>query len=438
MLLAVDTLPQTDAPVRWRLATRIAFRWTVVYFTLYVCFTQMLSGLIVLPVGGVPPLGVLPPMRNLVQFVASDVFRISQPLVLFSGSGDKTYDWVQAFSLIVLATLGTAVWSILDRRRGHYTTTLAWFRLFLRFALGSTMVSYGMVKVIPLQMPAPSLARLLEPYGHFSPMGVLWASIGASTSYEIFAGATELLAGVLLFIPRLTTLGSIVCAAVVTQVFVLNMTYDVPVKLFSFHLLLMSLVLLAPDLKRVVAVLVFNRGAGPSTEAPLARRAGWARALAVAQIVFGLYLVGMNIKSGSESWTRYGGGAPKSALYGIWDVELMSIDGQIRSPLLTDYGRWRRLAFQSPTSVSFHRMDDTVARFGAAIDPGANKLTLSKANDKAWNAAFTFTRPTPDRLTLDGTMDGRAVRMELTRLDHTKFQLLNRRFSWVQEYPFNR
>ena len=53
MLLAVDTLPQIDAPVRWRLATRIAFRWTVVYFTLYVCFTQMLSGLIVLPVGDV-------------------------------------------------------------------------------------------------------------------------------------------------------------------------------------------------------------------------------------------------------------------------------------------------------------------------------------------------------------------------------------------------
>ena len=42
------------------------------------------------------------------------------------------------------------------------------------------MVSYGMVKAIPLQMPSPSLTRLLEPYGNFSPMGVLWASVGAS------------------------------------------------------------------------------------------------------------------------------------------------------------------------------------------------------------------------------------------------------------------
>lgn len=50
----------------------------------------------------------------------------------------------------------------------------------------------------------------------------------------------------------------------------------------------------------------------------------------------------------------------------------MSIDGQIRSPLLTDYDRWRRLAFQAPTSVSFHRMDDTAARYGIAIDVNAS------------------------------------------------------------------
>jgi hypothetical protein len=438
MLLAVDTLPQTDAPVRWRLATRLAFRWSVAYFTLYVCFTQMLSGLLVLPAGNLPQIGVLPPMRNLVEWVARHVFGVTQPLVIFSGSGDKIYDWVQAFCFIVLATIVTAVWSVLDRRRERYSTSQAWFRLFLRFALGSTMVSYGMVKAIPLQMPAPSLARLLEPYGHFSPMGVLWASIGASRSYEIFAGAAELVAGVLLFIPGLTTLGSIVCAAIVTQVFVLNMTYDVPVKLFSFHLLLMSLVLLAPDLKRVAAVLVFNRASGPSIEPPLVPRRRAVRAIAIAQIALGLYLVGMNLKSGMESWTRYGGGAPKSALYGIWDVDWMWIDGKARLPLLNDYGRWRRLSFQAPANMAFHRMDDTVDRYGVAIDAAAGTLTLSRANDKAWTARFTFTRPAPNRLTLDGTMEGRAVKMDLSLVDHTKFQLLNRRFNWVQEYPFNR
>ena len=40
-------------------------------------------------------------------------------------------------------------------------------------ATAATMVTYGMIKAIPLQMPAPPLTRLLEPFGNFSPMGVL-------------------------------------------------------------------------------------------------------------------------------------------------------------------------------------------------------------------------------------------------------------------------
>ena len=42
-------------------------------------------------------------------------------------------------------------------------------------------------------------------------------------------------------------------------------------KLFSFHLILMGLVLLAPEMRRLFAVLVLNRGTHASTLAPLAR-----------------------------------------------------------------------------------------------------------------------------------------------------------------------
>src|SRR5215831_16827669 len=56
--------------------------------------------------------------------------------------------------------------------------------------VGSEMVLYGMVKIVPLQMPFPFLTRL-EPYGNFSPMGVLWYPIGASPGYEKFVGSAE-------------------------------------------------------------------------------------------------------------------------------------------------------------------------------------------------------------------------------------------------------
>src|SRR5208282_4219864 len=120
----------------------------------------------------------------------------------------------------------------LDRRRENYFSLYKWFRLFIRFSLASQMLSYGWAKAIPLQMPFPSLVKLLEPYGNFSPMGVLWSSVGSSQAYEIFAGCAEMLGGILLLVPRTTMLGALVCLAATTQVFMLNMAYDVPVKLF--------------------------------------------------------------------------------------------------------------------------------------------------------------------------------------------------------------
>ncbi len=145
------------------------------------------------------------------------------------GSGDKMFDWVFALTLVVFFSVVIVLWSVVDRRRQHYTRLQKWFRVYVRFGIATTMLGYGMVKVMPLQVGAPSLTRLLEPYGNFSPMGVLWASIGASFPYERVVGCAELLAAVLLSIAQTVVLGGIVSLLDSTQIFVLNMTYGVPV-----------------------------------------------------------------------------------------------------------------------------------------------------------------------------------------------------------------
>jgi hypothetical protein len=400
--------------------------------------TQMIGGLVRSPFWGFAPPGTFRPPRAIVSWAASHVFGITQPLVVLgSGSGDKPFDWVQAFCMLVLALVVTAVWSLLDRRRGDYVRLHGWFRVFLRFALGATMVSYGVSKAIPLQMPAPQLTRLLEPFGNFSPMGVLWYSIGASRPYEIFTGCAELAGGILLFVPRLATLGAIVCLADAIQIFTLNMTYDVPVKLLSFHLLLLSLFVLAPDARRLVHVFVLNRTADPSRE-PLWTSRRSARIALIVQLVFGAYLVGVDLSGSMTGWTRYGGGAPKPDLYGIWTVDEMWVDGLLRSPLVNDYGRWRRVVFQSSTAASFQRMDDSFSTYGAIVDPNSRAITLTRTSDKSEAARLSFERPSPDRLTLVGTMDGHKLRMQLRLFDRDSFLLVSRGFHWIQEYPFNR
>jgi hypothetical protein len=300
------------------------------------------------------------------------------------------------------------------------------------------MVGYGMVKWVPLQMGAPALTRLLERYGDFSPMGVLWASIGASFPYERFAGFMELTAAVLLFVPRLSMLGAMVLVADSIQIFTLNMTYDVPVKLFSFHLILIGLVLLAPEMRRLFTVLALNRGVGPSTMEPLARGVARGRVLTAAQIVIGAYVIGSSYVDARQGFYTRGAGAPKSPLYGIWNVEKMQIDGVERAPLVTDWERWRRVVFQTPTAMTFQRMDDTFAGYGASVDVAAKSIAVTKPGDRTWKAHFSFTRPAPDVLVLDGAMDGHTLRLETRLFDRNRFPLVSRGFHWIQETPFNR
>ncbi len=431
--------PVSTPQEHWSLALRVAFRFCVAYFTLFGLSNQILGGLFQVPKVDIPELSGHWPLRQITFWTAAHIFRIKHDLVYTnSGSGDKTFDWVLAFCLLIIAALITCVWSILDRRRENYIVFHKWFRLAMRFMLASEMFLYGLVKIIPLQMPFPYLARLLELYGNFSPMGVLWSSIGASQSYEIFAGAAETLGGILLLAPRTVTLGALVCLADMTQVFMLNMTYDVPVKLFSFHLILFSLFLLAPEANRLLAFFFSEGAIGPSRQAPLFCSARANRVAVAIQVAFGLYLVGMGIYSGMDAWKTYGGARPKSALYGIWNVDEMSVDGQLRPALFTDHDRWRRVVFDFATSTSFQRPDDTFTGFSSTIGEKDSTLTLTKPADKNWKASFHYSRPAPDQLVLNGSMDGHQVQMKLKLLDRDKFTLVNRGFHWINEYPFQR
>lgn len=407
-----------DPESPWSPLTLVAFRFFALYFILYVAMSRMLGTLVRLPAGSFPD--IRPAMHGLVAWTGNHVFHVTASSTL-TGSGDRVYDWVQAFCLIAMAMAGCTLWSILDRTRTRYDRIYRWFRVFVRFALGSTLIGYGFEKVFPFQMSAPQLARLLEPYGNFSLMGVLWSSIGASFPYERFTGLVEVIGGGLLFFPRTQLAGALVCLCATVQVLVLNMTYDVPVKLFSLHLVLMSVALIAPYTKKIGGLVL---GA--------TARSRWA---AAAQAAFGLYLLGMAGHEASRVWIRHGPDAPRPQFYGIWTIDTMVIDGVERLPLVTDYERWRRVIVQDATTIAFWRMDDTFLLLGAKVNTDAKTITLVRGTVMA--GSITFAQPGPGRMILDGTVDRHKLHMETQLLDHTRFQLLSRGFHWVQEAPFN-
>jgi hypothetical protein len=413
---------------------RIAFRFCIVYFALYSLATQIVGGVLLTPWFSFPSLGTVWPMRDLTQWLAEHVFGLRAPLAFTGNSGDTAFHWIQNAWLLVLAVVITAVWLMLHPDRDRERFWHAWFRVFLRLAMAAQMFYYGMAKIIPTQFPPPSLVTLVEAVGNLSLSDLLWTWVGASTPYQMFTGGAEMAAGVLLLFPRTTTLGALIGFADMLQVFVLNMTYDFGLKQISFHYLLMFAFLLAPDARRLGNVFLFNRTAEPSADPPLFATARANRRALVAQVVFGLYLIGMFTWIATRSYYAAGGpGEPRSPLYGIWNIEELSVDGDARPAVLNDYDRrWRRAIFDTPNVMVFQRTDDSFAHYEAAIDTDSRAIALTKRGGGNWRASFTYDRPTADRLVLAGTMDGYKLRLRLRLLDFDTFRLLNSRFRWVR------
>jgi hypothetical protein len=295
------------------------------------------------------------------------------------------------------------------------------------------MFYFGMAKVIPTQFPPPSLVTLVEPAGNLSLSAMLWTSIGASKAYEMVTGVAEVAAGILLVVPRTTTIGALVALADLTLVFVLNMTYDVGLKQISFHLILLTLFLLAPEAWRLFEAIVLGRAIPASRDVPLFATARANRRALIAQLAFGLYLLLVFTSVSLRSWYGEGGpGAPKSVLYGIWNVRELSVDGQVRPVETFDYDRqWRRLIFDAADLAVIQRSDDSFAHYRVTIDSNRHTIELRKRNSRIWKAAFTYEPVAPDRLTVSGEMDGHAIRAELRRVELDTFRLLNSSFRWI-------
>jgi uncharacterized membrane protein YphA (DoxX/SURF4 family) len=412
----------------------VRFKFCVVYFTLYAAATQVLGGVVLLPGLQLPALGNVWPMRDITLWIAEHVVGLTPPLRYTGNSGDTAFHWIQTAWMLAGAIAATAIWSAFDRTGGQHARLRTWFRVCIRFALAAQMFYYGMAKVIPTQFPPPNLVTLIEPVGSASLSDLLWTFIGASTPYQLITGCAEMLAGILLLTPQTTMLGALIGIVDMLQVFLLNMTYDFGLKQISFHLLLMFAFLLAPDARRLLNVLLLNRRAEPSSERPLfaTRRAN--RIALVAQIAFGVYLIVMFTSLSTRYFYAAGGpGAPRSPLYGIWNIEQMSVDDEIRPPVVNDYDRrWRRVIFDTPDVVVFQRTDDSLAHYGAELTTEGHTLALSKRNSRTWSARFTVDRPASDRMVLAGEMDRYRIRLQLRLVDLDTFRLLRSTFRWIR------
>jgi hypothetical protein len=428
-----NTLPSIP-PVPWTWGRKVSFRFFFVFFGLFV---------FPFPLNVIPGISAISQPYSqfwtwLINIVGKNILGIQQELTLaFSGSGDKLYDWVQYFTILLLAMVATIIWTILDRKRVSYAKLNRWFLLFLTYYLAYFMFVYGIIKLFYLQFGPPNLERLFQTLGQISPMRLLWTFMGFSESYTMFSGACETLAGLLLVFRRTRTLGGLVAFGVMLNVFMLNMSYDVPVKLFSFQLMIMGLFIAMQDFRRLFNFFVLNKTVPPADHRGVVNsQTGRIITIVTQAALVGFFIINMAVSS-NQNRKRYGPEREKSPLYGVYNVETFVLNNDTLPPLATDSVRWRRLLIDYPDFVSAIYMNDQLQRYNTELDTAAQQFTFTIGQDTTNKYMMSYEKIGQD-LKMSGVLQGDTLQIDMKYYDLKNFGLLNRGFNWVNEVPYNR
>ncbi len=420
--------------VRWAISKRMLFRFVFCYFLLY-----SFCG------GNGSPLGILPvigstldhwlqrPIDLLSLWAGIHIVHLTgQGATLHTqATGDGALRWVAVAIMLVLTAIIAVVWSFLDRHRENYDVLLGWFRLTMRFELGVALLRYGFIKVFPLQFPTPPLALLNEPVGNASPTLLFWSVYGLHPLFVMTLGWVEVITGLLLLFRRTAFCGALLALAVTANIALLDLSFDVPVKLYSLSLTMISLVLLAPEIPLLWDLFWRHKTVVASDAwAPLFARHRVRQFMLALEIAVAV-LACWHFSSGTWNVWRLKTDAMRAPapFTGEWKIEGNSgIFGGNGALIVTLY-------FDPNSDTYMRAADGTLWRSRAMFDRKTQRLRI--LYPVYGMLMFTVNQPTADSLFLnpEGPSAHRLPILRMTRVPlPERYPLLDHHFHWVNDF----
>ena len=440
-----NDMPTAPTPRRWSFGTRLAFRFSFCYLMIYAlgCANATLWEVIPFHIGEHIETWLAWPFFHGAQWLGQHLFHLTGVGAKLhdTGSGDTILNWIAVGIMLAVAILATLIWTAIAELRSPARRSLAyprlffWFRLTLRITLGVAMIGYGLSKLFPLQMPPPSLAVLNEPLGNTSPMTMLWTLIGLNPVYEMICGAAELTAGILILFRRTGLLGELLTAFLATNIVLYNFCYDVPVKLYAAHLVLMSIALIVPDMPSLFNFFFLHRPCKPIDGwVKPARRYGL-RVETICVVVALLLAVlppAFQLRQGYAQQLASQRNPPP--ITGQWHLTSAT------KPYVTGDGLPTTDIFFEPTGRTMLR-DSATVLWRAYAKADDKKHTLFLATESNDPVTYAMTQPDPTHLVLKPTGDATKTAGTLTLVRvplPSHYPLEDRGFHFVNEWGLER
>ncbi|WP_445454761.1 hypothetical protein [Flavobacterium sp. 25HG05S-40] len=380
-------------------------------------------------------------MKGIVTFFNDHLLHVKEVLnINGNGSGDTSYAWAEFYTIIMLSFFIAILWSLLDKKDKPNSMFTYWLPNLIRYNIIFVGLSYGIIKIFAQQMPFPTLSQLATPLGDFLPMRLSWMFMGYSQPYQMFSGVMELMVALLLLYKRTIPLGLIIGLGVFVNVFALNLSYDIPVKLYSMQIVLCCLYLLLIDYKKYLNFFILGKPATPTNNYEHRFTKRWQRIITIAfKAVFLLFFIGWNIvdciRWHQETHTLENICIP----HGVYNIKTFKKNHRITAIDAMDTLSWKDFVFDKQKKGSMKTKDTMfLNRYGRAYfiyDVDKSKQTINfkeGSNDSV--GLFTMKYKLIDKRTLqlEGIFKKDTLFYELVR-NEKPFPLAEKQFHWISE-----
>ena len=342
------------------------------------------------------------------------------------GCGDRPQDFRATGITLGVGFLAALVVSLLVKR-GDMTQKVRYtLRVAIRLFLAYTFMTYGAAKVLDVQFPY-SLMSLDSRVIDLRPMQMAWVFFSYTYTYQAIIGWSQIVASVLLCSRRTTPVGSILLLTVIGNIVMVNVFYDICVKLNSAIYLAMTLYLLLADVKRLWAFFIANRTVPPRRFPILSQSQTLYRTVTILRALLILFVLIYPIYDTVQAKTEFNIGG-RSALYGVWDIDQIdpvhpdSLAPPSDSLAMNGSGdaegwgrRWEKLIFDT-ANVGVGKSAGGLDYFRYELDTLQSRVSLSFFSDSTLNFTGGYAFPAEDRLMLTGINEQDSVQVALVLL----------------------
>ncbi|WP_299126210.1 DoxX family membrane protein [uncultured Winogradskyella sp.] len=325
---------------KWNLSQRFFLRFIFLYFILYVC-----------------PYGL-----EYIYKLNTNSFTFWNDITIWFGElvynwefnkdylypfSDSKFEYSRLTLIILISSVGSLIWTFLIdlKFKIDYDTKLKTLLITLiRYHVGFVLINFGLSKVFGIQFGEMSLDTLESQIGDNYGMTLLWSFMSYSKFFTYAAGFSQLIGGVLLLFRKTAFIGALICFITMVNVVLMNIGYNVTIKIVAIHLLVMTIILLQQHIKRMIDFFILNKPTSPQIRRWLFDNTRFKKTGLILKIIVLGYFTITKSFSLNESLNSYVKN-DYEYMTAFHKIETFVVNGDTIPDTKSNKDRWRSLSF---------------------------------------------------------------------------------------------